>query len=153
MRYLLGLCALLVLCVSAHATEITGQVVAVSEGDTLVFQDRNQRDYKVRLAGIDAPEILQAFGRKSRFSLKDMVFLKPARLVGIAPAPDDAGVTLARVFVGDTDVGLAQVARGMAWARGADGQPYETAEQSARAQRKGLWRDDAPTPPWLWRCC
>ena len=64
-----------------------------------------------------------------------------------------AGVTLARVFVGDTDVGLAQVARGMAWARSADGKSYEAAEQSARAQRKGLWRDDAPTPPWLWRCC
>ena len=153
MRSLLGLCTVLVLCVSAHATEITGQVVAVSEGDTLTFQDHNQRDYKVRLAGIDAPEILQAFGRKSRFSLKDMVFLKPARLVGMAPAPDDTGVTVARIFVGDTDVGMAQVARGMAWARGADGKPYEAAEQSARVQRKGLWRDDAPTPPWLWRCC
>ena len=153
MRSLWVFCAALALSVGAHAKEITGQVVAVSEGDTLVFQDRNQRDYKVRLAGIDAPEILQAFGRKSRFSLKDMVFLKPARLVGMAPAPDDAGVTLARVFVGDTDVGLAQVARGMAWARSADGKSYEAAEQSARAQRKGLWRDDAPTPPWLWRCC
>ncbi len=153
MRSLLVFCAALALSVGGYATEITGQVVAVSEGDTLVFQDRNQRDYKVRLAGIDAPEILQAFGRKSRFSLKDMVFLKPARLVGMAPAPDDAGVTLARVFVDDTDVGMAQVARGMAWARGADGTPYEAAEESARAQRKGLWRDDAPTPPWLWRCC
>ena len=79
MRSLLVFCAALALSVGAHATEIAGQVVAVSEGDTLVFQDRNQRDYKVRLAGIDAPEILQAFGRKSRFSLKDMVFLKPAR--------------------------------------------------------------------------
>ena len=146
MRPLLGLCTALTLCVGAHATEITGQVVAVSEGDTLVFQAHDQRNYKVRLAGIDAPEILQAFGRKSRFSLKDMVFRKPARLVGMAPAPDDAGVTLARVFVGDIDVGMAQVSRGMAWARGADGKPYEAAEQTAHAQLKVLWRDDAPTP-------
>jgi len=28
---------------------------------------------------------------------------------------------------------------------------YEAAEDSARAERRGLWVDPDPVPPWEWR--
>jgi len=92
---------------------------------------------------------LQAFGRKSRFSLKDMVYLKKVRLV----AETFSHNVSAQVFVGEIDVGKMQLLRGMAWAADGDDLAYVEAEKMARAQRKGIWRDREPTPPWLWRCC
>jgi len=144
--------------VGGYAAEMTAEVVSVSEGDTLVVQDSDQRQHTVKLSGIDAPELLQAFGRKSRFSLKDMVYLKQVRLVAETFShetipPSSRQAVSAQVFVGGIDVGKMQLLRGMAWAADSDDLAYVEAEKMARAQRKGIWRDREPTPPWLWRCC
>lgn len=57
------------------------------------------------------------------------------------------------------DVGLEQVAAGMAWwyrKYASEQTPqaradYESAEFMAKAKRLGLWADKNPTPPWEWR--
>ena len=33
----------------------------------------------------------------------------------------------------------------------ADRASYEAAEDQARGERRGLWTDPAPVPPWDWR--
>jgi len=67
--------------------------------------------------------------------------------------PSSHQTVSAQVFVGEIDVGKMQLLRGMAWAADSDDLDYVEAEKMARAQRKGIWRDREPTPPWLWRCC
>jgi hypothetical protein len=47
------------------ASQITGRVVGVTDGDTVTVLDANKRQIKVRLAGIDAPEKRQAFSDKA----------------------------------------------------------------------------------------
>jgi len=42
--------------------DISGKVVAVTDGDTIKILDSNNVQYKVRLTGIDAPEKTQPFG-------------------------------------------------------------------------------------------
>ena len=148
-RCVLAVCLATMPWIGGYAAEMTAEVVSVSEGDTLVVQDSDQRQHTVKLSGIDAPELLQAFGRKSRFSLKDMVYLKQVRLV----AETFSHNVSAQVFVGEIDVGKMQLLRGMAWAADGDNLAYVEAEKMARAQRKGIWRDREPTPPWRWRCC
>jgi endonuclease YncB( thermonuclease family) len=65
MRYLI---LAFLLPLSALADEAAGKVVRVQDGDTLtVLVDRTQ--LKVRLLDIDAPELGQPFGRRSRQSL------------------------------------------------------------------------------------
>ena len=157
-RCVLAVCLAAMPWVGGYAAEMTAEVVSVSEGDTLVVQDSDQRQHTVKLSGIDAPELLQAFGRKSRFSLKDMVYLKQVRLVAETFShktipPSSRQAVSAQVFVGEIDVGKMQLLRGMAWAADSDDLDYVEAENMARAQRKGIWRDREPTPPWLWRCC
>jgi endonuclease YncB( thermonuclease family) len=49
------LACLFVLAVAAHA-DITGRVVAVTDGDTIKVLDSSNSQHKARLTGIDAPE-------------------------------------------------------------------------------------------------
>ncbi len=58
----------------AIAETITGGVIGVSDGDTITVLDQNNTQYKIRLAGIDAPEKKQPFGNVSKKSLSDLVF-------------------------------------------------------------------------------
>lgn len=59
--------------------ELVGRVVGVHDGDTLtLLVDR--REYKVRLAGIDAPELAQPYGRKAKQALSDLVFGEAIRV-------------------------------------------------------------------------
>lgn len=52
--------------IAAQAGELRGRVVAVADGDTLTVLDSGQRQHRVRLAEIDAPEKRQAFGERSK---------------------------------------------------------------------------------------
>jgi len=54
----------LISCAQTQATELTGRVVSVHDGDTITVLDADKKQHKIRLAGIDAPEIKQAFGTK-----------------------------------------------------------------------------------------
>ena len=56
-----------------HAETLTGRVVRVTDGDTIVVLDADKVQHKIRLQGIDAPERKQAFGTKSKEHLSDLL--------------------------------------------------------------------------------
>ena len=56
-----------------QADTLTGNVVRVIDGDTLIVLDTNKVQYKIRLMGIDAPEKKQAYGKKSKDNLSSLV--------------------------------------------------------------------------------
>ena len=66
---------LVFLCMtSAYAlADIIGIVQKVVDGDTIHLTDDNGKLYKVRLLGIDAPEMDQSFGFESRKMLVNLV--------------------------------------------------------------------------------
>ena len=64
---------LLAVLPSAHAEILTGRVVRVTDGDTIVVLDAGKVQHKIRLQGIDAPERHQAYGTKSKEHLSDLV--------------------------------------------------------------------------------
>lgn len=142
---------------SCGAETLSGRIVGISDGDTLTLLDASHRQHKIRLSGIDAPERRQPFGERARQSLAARAFNRPAS--ADCPKQDRYGRAVCVVAVDGQDVGLAQIAGGMAWwyrqyareqsppAR-AD---YEAAEYEAKARRLGLWADPNPTPPWEWR--
>ena len=84
MKTFLFLALCLATCVQAAG--LRGRVVAVSDGDTVTVLDAERRQYKVRLAGIDAPEKAQAFGQASKISLSDQIFGREVA-VTTCPAP------------------------------------------------------------------
>ncbi len=142
---------LLALLGSPAWADFTGKVVAVADGDTItVLRDHVQ--VKVRLTEIDAPEKAQAFGNRSKESLSDMCFGKTATLAD--KGKDRYGRTLARVHCDGVDANAEQVHRGLAWVydhRHFKDKALYAVQTEAKAQRRGLWADANPVPPWEWR--
>ena len=137
--------------VAAPPTSITGKVVSVHDGDTVTVRTDDGQTLKVRLHGIDAPELGQAFGTRSRDALADMVKGKPVTVIGYGQ--DKYRRTIGTVVVGGMDANARQVATGMAWhySRFDKSPALAQAEQAARRARSGLWADPAPVAPWEWR--
>jgi len=146
-----ALCLTLLLAINPAQADVRGRVVSVHDGDTLtVLVER--REVKVRLTDIDAPELKQAFGTRSRQSLAELCFGKEASLD--VRGRDRYKRTLAIVTCAGTDANVEQVRRGFAWtytrfAR-ADS-PLIAIENEARSSHRGLWADPAAVAPWDWR--
>jgi endonuclease YncB( thermonuclease family) len=131
--------------------DFTGKVVAVADGDTLtVLVDGRQ--VKVHLAEIDAPELKQPFGQRSRQSLADLCFGKDA--VVREARRDRYGRTIGRVECSGTDASAEQVRLGLAWVYQRNREstsPLYFLEDAAQRSHEGLWADKSPAPPWRWR--
>jgi len=142
---------LLVCSQCAFAAEIHGLVVGVHDGDSLTLLVGGKNEVKVRLEGIDAPELKQDFGTASKKALSDMVYGKEVRLV--ETGKDRYRRTLANVYVGDAWVNLAMIERGMAWffVKYSKDELLKRGEAEARKSKRGLWKEGNPTPPWSWR--
>jgi endonuclease YncB( thermonuclease family) len=153
------LIALIWLCIamSLNATTLQGKVVSVADGDTITVLDSQKTQHKIRLQGIDAPERAQAFGNKSKQSLHEMVHGKQVTVD--YQKKDKYGRVVGKILLNNTDVCLEQLKRGMAWhyKQYANEQPkedretYSLAEQQAKTELKGLWKDKQPVPPWEFR--
>jgi endonuclease YncB( thermonuclease family) len=136
---------------SILAQTLEGHIVGVSDGDTVKLLDATHQLIKIRLNKIDAPEKNQAYGQKSKASLSELVFDRDVRVE--VTDLDRYGRTVGILFIGEQEINLEQVHRGMAWVyRKYTSDPrYIEAEQAAREQAKGLWADAHPTPPWVFR--
>jgi endonuclease YncB( thermonuclease family) len=139
------------------APTLEGQVVGVSDGDTITVLDAERQQHKIRLAGIDAPERRQDFGNRAKQSLSDLAHRRQAKVK--TGKTDRYGRLVGKVLVDGQDVNIEQVRRGMAWhykayeseEEPADRQAYADAENAAKASGTGLWAMPSPTPPWEFR--
>ena len=140
-----------------QAETLSGRVVRVTDGDTIVVLGANKTQHKIRLQGIDAPERGQAYGTKSKEYLSDLVAGK--YVVVNYSERDRYQRILGKVLLSDQDVNLEQVEAGMAWhykkyqseQSSSDRVKYADAEREARRLKLGLWRDADPVPPWEYR--
>jgi endonuclease YncB( thermonuclease family) len=149
-RAVAGILFILVLVTGAHAADFTAQVIVVMDGDTvMVLHDK--RKITVRLAGIDAPEKLQAFGAEAQKSLAEMVLRKEVRVT--PTAVDDYGRVVGVLRADGMNVNEEQLRRGMAWEYSqyhSDKSLIALQSDAQRAQR-GLWAGANPVAPWEFR--
>lgn len=133
---------------------VKGRCVGVHDGDSitlLVDTPDGKRQAKIRLDGIDAPELGQPFSRVSRVALADMVFDRECSVE--SRGTDKYARTIGRVSVDRSDVNAAMLDSGLAWHfKKFDGRKdMAEREESAKQARVGLWADRDPIPPWVWR--
>jgi micrococcal nuclease len=126
-------------------------VVGVHDGDTVRAIDEQKTEHRVRLKGIDAPELGQAHGRVARDRLAGLVLRQQVKVQ--VHDKDRYGRDLATLEAGGQVVNRQLVAEGLAWhyARFSDDAELAAAEAEARKARRGLWADATPVPPWEWR--
>jgi len=137
----------------AGAEKLTGRVVAIGDGDTITILDSANTQHRIRLAGIDAPELSQTFGEQSKLSLSGLIFGKDVS-VGYQKI-DQYGRPVGKILLDGKDINLEQIKAGMAWhykeyqrEQGSeDRDAYAMAEDEARIARRGLWRDPNPVEP------
>lgn len=143
--------------IQCSAANIEGKIIKVADGDTVTVLDADNKQHKVRLTGIDAPERHQAYGSESTESLRDLVYLKKVTVESFGT--DRYRRVLGKILLDGLDVNIEQVKRGFAWHYKhyekdqtlEDRLKYADAEVWARQRRLGLWISESPVPPWEYR--
>jgi endonuclease YncB( thermonuclease family) len=148
------LAAVILLFAGLVAVRLEGPLEAVSglprvvDGDTLVMGGK-----RIRLAGIDAPELRQVCQRQNRdwpcgTEAKNYLsaLIASGKAICDADGSDRYGRLLAICTVQNTDLNAAMVSAGYAVAFG----HYEVEEGKAREGRLGLWAGTFD-PPRTWR--
>ncbi len=137
---------------SRSATIISGPA-RVIDGDTLEIAG-----HKVRLEGIDAPEINQhCAGRSSRKWPAGRVaahalaqWVRGRDVICRQVGRDGFGRVLGRCRVGNKDLNAEPIRTGLAWAFRKYSQSFVRQEQAARAAGRGVWRHTCQ-PAWDFR--
>jgi endonuclease YncB( thermonuclease family) len=142
---------------AAYADVLIGKVVGVTDGDTIKVLDLDNTLFKVRLAGIDAPEKKQPFGQASKKMLSDIVFGKVVEVDW--HKRDRYDRLIGKVMIDGVDVNLEQIKNGLAWFYRqyqnelipSDRLLYLDAENKAKEDNMGLWVYPEKVAPWDFR--
>ena len=130
---------------------LKGKLASVSDGDTIVVAVAGGQTARIRLEGIDCPEPRQPYSRSATTFTRTLLG-REALLIKVLDV-DRYGRLVGRISVGDKDASLELVKAGLAWHYtdySAD-RLLDAAEKEARGQRRGLWADPNPVPPWVAR--
>ena len=124
--------------------------IRVIDGDTIRAEVKG-KEIKIRLVEIDAPEMNQPFGVKSKIFLNRLLYKKNVTL--IAQGEDRYGRTLGEIYANGESANTLMIKFGFAWVYdryAKDSSLYEYQDQ-ARARSLGLWQAKDPIAPWVWR--
>ncbi|MBW4523357.1 MAG: thermonuclease family protein [Scytolyngbya sp. HA4215-MV1] len=143
------------------------QVVDVQDGDTLKVW-LNGREERIRLCGVDAPELAQLLGGESRQYLRSLINQGDGTMIVLPVEQDRYGRTVAELFIKprpgqgyrpeeEIAVNAQMVRDGYAYhyARYSDGCPnggmLASLEAEAQQQRRGVWTNPSAVRPWDYR--
>ncbi|MGI9068041.1 MAG: thioredoxin domain-containing protein [Pyrinomonadaceae bacterium] len=138
-----------------NALVLKGVVSEVRDGQSIVIVTGG-RKLVVVLKGVAAPELKQEFGDVAKQYLASLVLDKA---VEVDFSQLETGYVVGKVFCNQLDIGLQVIRDGAAWYDKTSGYSlpeaervvYSDAQQAARNDMRGMWRDGSPMPPWEWR--
>ncbi len=146
---------------------IEGTVTKVSDGDSISVKGNLGTKLKVRLYGIDAPEIEKCNKRTGQVSKKGQPYGEEAwraldgkvyrqRVKLDVMDIDKYRRLVSLVWLGDRNINEEMVAEGWSWAYRkyldtSYASEFIDLEGQARAKRLGLWQQYNPQPPWEFR--
>ena len=146
---------------------VDGIVTHVSDGDTVKLETAEGAKLKIRLYGIDAPEMEkisrrtgmvskagQPYGEEAYEALKSKMLDSKVKVDIMAT--DRYKRMVGIVYLDNKNINLEMVKEGWAWAyREYLDRPYASeyldAEREARTKRSSLWQQPNPQPPWEFR--
>lgn len=162
-RAFVGLLVGLLGCIHAALAQptppntIRGKVVAYSSGTAFAVLDATDKLKRIKLTGVDAPERKQRFAAEARALASQWLSTAPIEIA--VDATDTEQRIHGRVAVNGHDIGLILIEAGLAWCDPNDEArlpsairaAYRQGCEQAKNQRRGLWQEANPTPPWDYR--
>ena len=141
----------LLLSASTSFGDDSFRVVGIHDGDSITVLSVEKKQIKIRLEGIDAPELKQPFGSRAKEHLSSLIMGKDVSL--IVKGEDLYKRTLSKIFLGAQDVNLTMISDGFAWhySKYSKDKKFAEAEAQAKIKKKGLWIDQDPVAPWDYR--
>ncbi len=144
---------------------VDGIVTQVSDGDTVKLETTEGTKLKIRLYGIDAPEMEkisrrtgtvskpgQPYGEEAYEALKSKTLDSKVKVEIMAT--DRYKRMVGIVYLDNKNINLEMVKEGWAYREYLD-RPYASeyldAEREARNKRSSLWQQPNPQPPWEFR--
>lgn len=131
-----------------NPTVIVGKVIAVADGDTFTVL-QNNRQVRIRIDGIDAPEKGMPYAKSSKKYLSGLCFGKFVTVKTVKI--DRYGRSVSRVALPDgRDVSTEMIRAGYAWhyKKYSNDKALSDLEIRARMNKIGLWKDAHPVAPW-----
>ena len=135
----------------AQSDDYLATCVRVIDWDTLTVADENQNLHRIRIVGMDAPELAQPYGRAAKAALSELVLHKEVHVVpaGVDKYNRELAVLRQNSVIGQLDVAETMISNGHAFSWG--GAHYK-AQEYAAAHRLGVWSDlRYQERPWLYR--
>ena len=141
---------LLLATLGCHAApgQLEGKVTRVVDGDSLwVELPAPAAPVELRLEGIDAPEICQAWGPEAKQALAELLLGKQVSVKTVGR--DTYGRTLGTVYLDTQNINKLMVQEGHAWSTRYkyDRGPYVADERMAKALSRGLNRAGGAVMP------
>jgi micrococcal nuclease len=151
--YWCAVACVLISTIARADDEVNAKVTAVLDGNTIqisCFCETNDVR-KVSLVGVDSPELGQEFGDEARKFLEELILGKDVKVQFLGK--DRFGNHLAVVKInGKADPRIELLKNGFAWT--SEKNPSEALERyrlEAQQKRSGLWKQENPVPPWIYR--
>src|SRR6266516_4315678 len=145
----------LAICGPGSAASLKGKVAEKIDAGTIVVVSANQ-PVKVKLVAIAVPEKEQSYSSIARQHLSDLILDK---YVVVRYSELRESFLVGQVLCGNMDVGAQMIRDGVAWYDKLDEkrlsevehQIYAESQEAAHTERRGLWQDESPIPPWDFR--
>ncbi|EPE9017981.1 thermonuclease family protein [Campylobacter upsaliensis] len=133
--------------------ELTGKVSRVIDGDTIELLAKTSKTnpynhiakLKIRLYGIDAPELKQAYGKEAKEYLSALVLKQEVSL--IIENKDKYDRFVGTLFLKGQDINKEMVKNGYAHAYESFSKKYLAEQADAKMFKLGLWQDEKAVKP------
>lgn len=148
MRKLILIFLLFPTILSAHT--LKGKIVKVSDGDTVTLLDSTNTQHKIRLDAIDAPESGQAFGKRAKQYLSDLIYGK--EVIVEYEKKDMYKRILGTIFYDGLNINEEMIRAGYAWRYYYNKSEHLLELQmEAKEMKRGLWQDKHAIDPYQYR--
>lgn len=150
MKNLFTLLLILLINVS-FAQVITGKVVRVKDGDTIVILDSKNKQHTIRVAAIDCPEKSQPYGKEAKWFVSDEIYRKSVEVDVLKK--DRYGRSIANIFYSGKNLSVELLKKGYAWhyKKFSKNRFFQSLEDKSRKNKKGLFKQSNPIEPWEYR--
>ena len=134
---------------SAETT--TGRVSVVVDGNTVELVAAGNETIRLKLYGINCPELGQSFGEDARKFLEGLVLEKTVTVEW--KGKDRWGNRMGALSLpGNVDPRYELLRQGLAWTTEINPDAeFEAMKEKARETGTGLWKEKDPVPPWKFR--